>query len=73
MWSGSPSSYLRWSVEVLKKLFPALRSKKDSGLTLSFSLSASFAITAGLVASSTQSNWHSTVNGRITFPYSDCL
>jgi len=66
-------SFFKSSGEVLKKSWPDFLSRKGSGLSLAFSRSFFSARTAGLVASSTQSSRRSTVNGRMTLPYSDCL
>jgi hypothetical protein len=46
---------------------------KGSGLSPAFVLASNSASTAALVGSSTQSRRRSTVNGKMTRPYSDCL
>ena len=57
-------------VEQLARLLAAGTALDSARAFSRFSNSAS---TAGFVASSTQSSRRSTVNGRMTLPYSDCL
>ena len=73
IWSASPTSRSRSSGDVFTNSWPEVLSKKGSGLSPAFSRRAFSASTAALLPASTQSRRRSTVNGKMTLPYSDCL
>ena len=71
--SGSPSSVWNVCRDVFTKVSPATCWSSGSRLRRVSGRSAMVSSTSALVGSSTQSRRRSTVKGRITRPYSDCL